>query len=128
MRAYRLMWNFTLGALLVRAGASTEGPSQQRELRGAPDASRFPALAAAASAWTERDTYREDLAALIDALLPRSPNATIEADAASLFREVVRPPAEDPARRIAVVPSGSAFSARPGDQPWLAKKRRRSQS
>src|SRR4051794_4586957 len=27
VRAYRLMWNFTLGSLLVRAG---EGPSQQR--------------------------------------------------------------------------------------------------
>lgn len=41
VRAYRLMWNFTLGSLLVRAGASSEG----------------------------RDTYREDLGTLIDALL-----------------------------------------------------------
>ena len=30
VRAYRLTWNFTLGSLLVRAGASSEGPSQQR--------------------------------------------------------------------------------------------------
>jgi hypothetical protein len=72
VRAYRLMWNFTLGALLVRAGASFEGPSQQQELRGAPDRERYPALADAAAAWTaagERDTYRDDLAVLIDALL-----------------------------------------------------------
>ena len=59
VRAYRLMWNFTLGSLLVRAGASSEGPSQQRELRGAPDPERYPMLAAAAAAWTaahDRDT------------------------------------------------------------------------
>jgi AcrR family transcriptional regulator len=72
VRAYRLMWNFTLGALLVRAGASAEGTGQQRELRGAPDPARYPTLAAAAAAWTtahDRDTYRDDLDALIDALL-----------------------------------------------------------
>src|SRR5690242_6245484 len=72
VRAYRLMWNFTLGALLVRAGASFEGPSQQQALRGAPDPLRYPALAEAAAAWTaagERDTYRDDLGSLIDALL-----------------------------------------------------------
>jgi AcrR family transcriptional regulator len=71
-RAYRLMWNFTLGSLLVRAGASSEGPSQQRELRGAPDLRRYPMLAAAAATWTaahDRDTYRADLGALIAALL-----------------------------------------------------------
>jgi AcrR family transcriptional regulator len=73
VRAYRLMWNFTLGSLLVRAGATSEGPSRQQELRGAPDAKRYPMLAAAAKAWTaahDRDTYREDLGALIDALIP----------------------------------------------------------
>jgi hypothetical protein len=73
VRAYRLMWNFTLGSLLVRAGASSEERSQQRELRGAPDPGRYPMLAAAAAVWTaahDRDTYRDDLAALIDALLP----------------------------------------------------------
>jgi hypothetical protein len=66
------MWNFTLGSLLVRAGASSEGPSQQRELRGAPNPERYPMLVAAAAAWTgahDRDTYREDLGTLIDALL-----------------------------------------------------------
>jgi AcrR family transcriptional regulator len=72
VRAYRLMWNFTLGSLLVRAGSSAEGPSQQRGLRAAPDPGRYPMLAAAAEAWTaahDRDTYLDDLAALIDALL-----------------------------------------------------------
>jgi AcrR family transcriptional regulator len=72
VRAYRLMWNFTLGSLLVRAGAGSEGPSQQRELRVAPDPDRYPTLTAAAAAWTAahgHDTYREDLAALIDMLL-----------------------------------------------------------
>ncbi len=71
VRAYRLMWNFTLGSLLVRAGASAQA-SQQRELRAAPDPQRYPTLAAAAAAWTaahDRDTYRDDLAALIAALL-----------------------------------------------------------
>src|SRR6476661_1481421 len=47
VRAYRLMWNFTLGSLLVRAGASSEAPNQQQELRGAPDPKRYPMLAAA---------------------------------------------------------------------------------
>src|SRR5919109_3595991 len=47
VRAYRVMWNFTLGSLLARAGAATEGPSQQRELRGTPDPKRYPMLAAA---------------------------------------------------------------------------------
>src|SRR4051812_22783615 len=72
VRAYRLMWNFTLGSLLVRAGASADAPSRQRQLRGAPDPERYPTLAAAAKAWTaahDRDTYRQDLEALLDALL-----------------------------------------------------------
>ena len=72
VRAYRLMWNFTLGSLLVRAGASADGPSRRRELRGSPDPERYPMLAAAAAAWTaadEHDTYRADLQALIAALL-----------------------------------------------------------
>lgn len=74
VRAYRLMWNFTLGALLVRAGASSRATSQQRELRGAPDPERYPMLAAAAKAWGaahDGDTYRDDLEVLIDALLAR---------------------------------------------------------
>jgi AcrR family transcriptional regulator len=77
VRAYRLMWNFTLGSLLVRAGENAEPQSQQQQqLRGAPDPERYPMLAAAAAAWTtahDRDTYREDLGALIDALLTGTP-------------------------------------------------------
>jgi hypothetical protein len=72
VRAYRLMWNFTLGALLARAGASVKQPSQQRELRGTPDPERYPMLTAAAATWTadhDQDTHREDLEALIDGLL-----------------------------------------------------------
>lgn len=82
VRAYRLMWNVTLGSLLVRAGARARShavpSSRQRELRGVPDPDRYPMLAAAAGAWTashDRDTYREDLAALIDALLADRPQA-----------------------------------------------------
>lgn len=72
VRAYRLMWQFTLGALLVRAGATLDRPSVQETLRGAPDAERYPTLAAAAGGWHSahgRDTYGDDLASLLDALL-----------------------------------------------------------
>jgi len=71
--AYRQLWQFTLGALLVRAGASAPRPSGQAAVRGAPDAARFPLLARAAGAWRSAhgaDTYGDDLAALLDALLP----------------------------------------------------------
>ncbi len=84
VRAYRLMWNFTLGSLLVRAGASSERLSQQRAIRGAPDPDRYPLLAAAAPTWTaahDRDTYREDLAALIDALLADARHSKARAEA-----------------------------------------------
>jgi len=72
VRGYRQLWQFTLGALLVRAGAIAEGPSVQAELRGAPDPEQFPTLAAAAAQWSAahgRDTYGADLEALLDALL-----------------------------------------------------------
>ena len=70
--AYRVMWHFTLGALLVRAGATAEGASVQAQLRGAPDPQRYPTLAASAPAWREIhgvDTYRGDLSILLDGLL-----------------------------------------------------------
>lgn len=73
VRAYRLTWQFTLGALLVRAGSRHPGPSVQESLRGAPDPQRYPTLAAAAASWRHahhHDTYLADLAALVDALLP----------------------------------------------------------
>lgn len=90
IRAYRIMWEFTLGALLVRAGthgpgtgpdgpgtAPATGPvrraaSVQAELRGAPDPQRFPTLAASARTWRAIDgvdTYAEDLAVLLDGML-----------------------------------------------------------
>ena len=72
VRAYRLMWNFTLGSLVVRAGSKSDAASQQRQLRGAPDPARYPVLAAAAATWSAArggDNYRHDLEVLIDALL-----------------------------------------------------------
>lgn len=70
--AYRLVWQFTLGALLVRAGFALDRPSAQELVRGAPDAEHYPTLARAAGPWRQahgRDTYGADLRALIDALL-----------------------------------------------------------
>lgn len=83
--AYRVMWEFTLGALLVRARAagsarpatstgaqSAVTPSVQAQLRGAPDPAQFPTLAASAPTWRAiegRDTYSSDLATLLDGLL-----------------------------------------------------------
>jgi AcrR family transcriptional regulator len=70
--AYRMVWEFTLGALLVRAGIAGDRPSVQGELRGAPDPERYPTLARAAAAWRDahgHDTYHADLAELLDALL-----------------------------------------------------------
>jgi AcrR family transcriptional regulator len=79
IRGYRIMWEFTLGALLVRAGARgpagpvpTAAPSVQARLRGAPDPQRYPTLAAAAPTWRAlegRDTYPTDLGTLLDGLL-----------------------------------------------------------
>lgn len=72
VQAYRLQWQFTLGALLVRAGATLDRPSIQATLRGAPDGARYPTLAAAAATWRSahgRDTYGDDLEVLLDAQL-----------------------------------------------------------
>ena len=75
IRAYRQMWHYTLGSLLVRAGTGgrqVPAPSVQAELRGAPDPSRYPTLAASAPTWQRIhgvDTYREDLGTLLDGLL-----------------------------------------------------------
>jgi AcrR family transcriptional regulator len=78
VRAYRMIWEFTLGALLVRAGMKRERPSVQEALRGAPDPERYPTLAAAAARWRTahgHDTYATDLQAILDALLA-SPTAS----------------------------------------------------
>jgi hypothetical protein len=86
IRAYRIMWEFTLGALLVRAGArapstpaGAPAPSVQARLRGAPDPERYPTLAASAPTWRAiegRDTYRADLETLLDGLLAGAARAT----------------------------------------------------
>jgi AcrR family transcriptional regulator len=73
--AYRVVWEFTLGALLVRAGIRLDRPSVQDAVRGAPDPERYPTLARAAAAWRSahgRDTYYSDLEELLDALLARA--------------------------------------------------------
>lgn len=70
--AYRVVWEFTLGALLVRAGISPDRPSVQRALRGAPDPMLYPTLARAAAQWRAahgHDKYHADLGELLDALL-----------------------------------------------------------
>ena len=70
--AYRVLWQFTLGALLVRAGTTSRGPSVQAQLHGAPDPKHHPTLAAAAAGWRTThggDTYLADLAILLDGLL-----------------------------------------------------------
>ncbi len=72
--AYRVVWDFTLGALLVRAGLTLDRPSVQEAVRGSPDPQRYPTLARAAVAWRRahgRDTYHSDLEELVDALLAR---------------------------------------------------------
>jgi AcrR family transcriptional regulator len=72
--AYRVVWEFTLGALLVRAGHESDRPSVQAAMRAAPDPKRYPMLARAAAAWQQahgRDTYSVDLHVLLDALLAR---------------------------------------------------------
>jgi AcrR family transcriptional regulator len=70
--AYRVVWEFTLGALLVRAGLGVDRPSVQDAVRGAPDPEHYPTLARAAASWRSahgRDTYYSDLEELLGALL-----------------------------------------------------------
>jgi AcrR family transcriptional regulator len=74
VQAYRVIWQFTIGALLVRAGASAAGASQQSQVRGAPDAERYPTLARAAAGWTAahgRDMYRDDVDVLVRTVIGR---------------------------------------------------------
>ncbi len=69
---YRILWQFTLGALLVRAEAASHGATVQQQLRGSPDPDRHPTLADATSHWTaaqSSDTYLADLTTLLDGLL-----------------------------------------------------------
>jgi hypothetical protein len=79
-QAYRIVWSFTVGHLLIqlgraRAAATLDRPTVQSQARAQPDAGRFPALAQVAPHWraaANRDTYAADLTTLLDGLLPRA--------------------------------------------------------
>jgi hypothetical protein len=75
--AYRMLWRFTVGDLVIRDATARRTRALGRQpfllsvLEGAP-AHELPALAAARQYWTEarsRDTYADDLAQLVDGLL-----------------------------------------------------------
>jgi AcrR family transcriptional regulator len=78
-QAYRIVWSFTVGHLLIQLGRARareqlDRPTVQAQVRTQVDASRFPALAAVAPHWkaaASRDTYAADLATLLESLLPR---------------------------------------------------------
>jgi hypothetical protein len=78
-QAYRIVWSFTVGHLLIQLGRARaqqqlDRPTVQAQVRTQVDASRFPALAAVAPHWkaaANRDTYAADLTTLLDGLLPR---------------------------------------------------------
>ena len=78
VHAYRSIWYYTAGEIIIRAGAA-----RRRAAEGAPpyrdqvfaeiDAERYPRLASVAGEWVElagQDTYREGLEALVAGLLP----------------------------------------------------------
>lgn len=77
-QAYRIVWNFTVGHLLLQVGRARarerlDRPTVQAQVRTQVDASQFPALAAVAPHWkaaASRDTYAADVATLLDGLLP----------------------------------------------------------
>ncbi|EQD85306.1 TetR family transcriptional regulator [Saccharopolyspora erythraea D] len=64
--AYRVVWRFVVGELVVRQSARTE-PAQSRQVLGEVDASRYPALAAVAHPRTT-ETFGPGLEALLDGL------------------------------------------------------------
>jgi hypothetical protein len=78
-QAYRIVWSFTVGHLLIQLGRARaqerlDRPTVQARLRTQIDSSHFPALAAVAPHWqaaASRDTYPADLTVLLDGLLPR---------------------------------------------------------
>jgi len=77
-RAYRIVWGFTVGHLLIRLGAARtdareEHQALQTRVRTDVDARTWPALAAVAPHWAAaraRDTYDTDVAVLLTGLLP----------------------------------------------------------
>jgi AcrR family transcriptional regulator len=75
---YRNLWYFTVGEILVRAGAKRRGEDDRPRYRDTIfenlDATRFPSLATVADRWprlTARDTYPQGLRAFVDGLLAR---------------------------------------------------------
>jgi hypothetical protein len=78
VEAYRTLWYYTAGEIVVRATASRRraevaGPSHRDEVFSHIDADQYPRLAAVADEWSEltaRDTYRTGLEALVAGLLP----------------------------------------------------------
>jgi len=77
--AYRMLWRFTVGDLVIRDATArrtrqlNRQPFQLAVLEGAP-AHELPTLAAARQYWSSaraRDTYAEDLRQLVDGLLAR---------------------------------------------------------
>ncbi len=74
--AYRALWQFTVGTVILRRGLdrlSTSGrPPRVLEVLRAADPDDYPTLAALADEWAaarERDTYGPGLEALVDGLL-----------------------------------------------------------
>jgi AcrR family transcriptional regulator len=89
--AYRRLWRFTVGELMIRHASSvrsrqlTRTPFQLTVLETA-DARELPTLASARPFWARprvEDTYAEDLAALVDGLL-----ATAAASAGTAARHI----------------------------------------
>jgi AcrR family transcriptional regulator len=77
--AYRMLWRFTVGEMVIRDATTRRTrqlgrqPFQLSVLEGAP-AHELPAIAAASQHWSSargRDTYAEDLRDLVDGLLAR---------------------------------------------------------
>ncbi|MEU6586890.1 TetR/AcrR family transcriptional regulator [Nocardia sp. NPDC046763] len=79
VHAYRTIWYYTVGEILVRAAARKRRTTDTRatfreKLFADIDSAELPRLAAVADRWaelTDADTYEPGLRAVIDGLLPR---------------------------------------------------------
>ncbi|WP_197516787.1 MULTISPECIES: hypothetical protein [Nocardia] len=77
VHAYRTIWYYTAGEILIRAAArrrrDDDRPVFRERVFADIDAGELPRLAAVADRWgalTAADTYAEGLRALVDGLLP----------------------------------------------------------
>jgi AcrR family transcriptional regulator len=78
VHAYRTLWYYTVGEIIVRSTAARRrtarpGPTYRDEVFARIDADAYPRLGSVADDWAEltaRDTYRDGLRALVDGLLP----------------------------------------------------------